>query len=165
MESTAFGTRVIVEALEAAGLPVTEFIAAGGLKRNRALMQIYADVLRRPVSVASSDQAPALGSAIHAAVAAGLHPDVDVEIRFTGLRPGEKLHEELFHGQEPPVPTGQPGLLIAAPRTADPAIVGRAIDEIAAACRGGQTRLALALLGRLVPEFAYKADAADEVRA
>jgi O-antigen biosynthesis protein WbqV len=96
---------------------------------------------------------------------AGLHPDVDVEIRFTGLRPGEKLHEELFHGQEPPVPTGQPGLLIAAPRTADPAIVGRAIDEIAAACRGGQTRLALALLGRLVPEFAYKADAADEVRA
>jgi len=96
---------------------------------------------------------------------AGLHPDVDVEIRFTGLRPGEKLHEELFHGQEPPVPTGQPGLLIAAPRTADPAIVGRAIDEIAVACRGGQTRLALALLGRLVPEFAYKADAADEVRA
>lgn len=96
---------------------------------------------------------------------AGLHPEVDVEIRFTGLRPGEKLHEELFHGQEPPVPTGQPGLLIAAPRTADPAIVGRAIDEIATACRGGQTRLALALLGRLVPEFAYKPDAADEVRA
>jgi FlaA1/EpsC-like NDP-sugar epimerase len=96
---------------------------------------------------------------------AGLHPDVDVQIRFTGLRPGEKLHEELFHGQEPPVPTGQPGLLIAAPRTADPAIVGRAIDEIAAACRGGQTRLALALLGRLVPEFAHKTDAADEVRA
>jgi FlaA1/EpsC-like NDP-sugar epimerase len=96
---------------------------------------------------------------------AGLHPDVDVEIRFTGLRPGEKLHEELFHGQEPPVPTGQPGLLIAAPRTADPAIVGRAIDEIAAACRGGQPRLALALLGRLVPEFAPTADAADEVRA
>src|SRR5258708_10238431 len=76
MESTAFGTRMIVEAFEGAGLPVTEFIAAGGLKRNRALMQIYADVRRRPVSVASSDQAPALGSAIHAAVAAGAHPDV-----------------------------------------------------------------------------------------
>jgi L-ribulokinase len=39
-------------------------------------MQIYADVLRRPVSVATSDQAPAVGSAIHAAVAAGLHADV-----------------------------------------------------------------------------------------
>ena len=71
LEATAFGTRVIIEAFDAAGVPVTEFIVAGGLKRNRLLMQIYADVLRRPVSVATSDQAPALGSAIHAAVAAG----------------------------------------------------------------------------------------------
>ena len=36
---------------------------------------------------------------------AGLRPDVDVEIRYTGLRPGEKLFEELFHGREPAVPT------------------------------------------------------------
>jgi FlaA1/EpsC-like NDP-sugar epimerase len=89
---------------------------------------------------------------------AGLRPDEDVEIRFTGLRPGEKLHEELFHGKEPPVATGYPGLLMAAPRTADPAIVGRAMDEIAAACRGGQARLALTLLGRLIPEFEHNAD-------
>ena len=88
---------------------------------------------------------------------AGLHPDKDVEIRFTGLRPGEKLHEELFHGHEPPVPTGHAGLLMASPRTADPAIVGRALEEIAAACRGGQTRLALSLLGHMVPEFAHNA--------
>ena len=94
---------------------------------------------------------------------AGLTPDRDVEIRFTGLRPGEKLHEELFHGKEPPVPTGHAGLLIAAPRTADPAIVGRAIDEIAAACRGGQSRLALTLLSRLVPEFEHNAEGAMPV--
>src|SRR6201999_1063273 len=61
------GTRVIVEAFESAGLPVTEFIVAGGLKRNRLLMQIYADVLRRPIYVTTSDQGPALGAAIHAA--------------------------------------------------------------------------------------------------
>ncbi len=91
---------------------------------------------------------------------AGLRPDQDVEIRFTGLRPGEKLYEELFHGKEPPAPTGHPGLLMATPRTADPAIVGRAIEEIAAACRGGQSRLALTLLGRLVPEFEHNADGA-----
>jgi FlaA1/EpsC-like NDP-sugar epimerase len=89
---------------------------------------------------------------------AGLTPDRDVEIRFTGLRPGEKLHEELFHGKEPPVPTAYPGLLMAGPRTADPAIVGRAIDEIATACRGGQARLALILLGRMVPEFEHNAE-------
>jgi FlaA1/EpsC-like NDP-sugar epimerase len=97
---------------------------------------------------------------------AGMRPDEDVEIRFTGLRPGEKLFEELFHGREPPSPTGYPGLLMATPRTADPAIMGRAIDEIAACCRGGQVRLALTLLGRLVPEFEHKADgAADTARA
>jgi O-antigen biosynthesis protein WbqV len=51
---------------------------------------------------------------------AGLRPDEDVEIRFTGLRPGEKLFEEMFHGQEPPRPTQFPGLLVATPRTAMP---------------------------------------------
>jgi O-antigen biosynthesis protein WbqV len=89
---------------------------------------------------------------------AGLRPDQDVEIRFTGLRPGEKLYEELFHGREPPEPTGHEGLLMATPRTADPAIVGRAIDEIAVACRSGQVRLALATLARMVPEFEHNAD-------
>ena len=86
---------------------------------------------------------------------AGLRPDDDVAIRFTGLRPGEKLFEELFHGKEPLAPTDHPSLLTAAPRTADPAIVGRAIEEIATAGRAGQERLALAILGRLVPEFEH----------
>jgi O-antigen biosynthesis protein WbqV len=55
---------------------------------------------------------------------------------------------------------------MANPRTADPAIVGRAIDEIAAACRGGQQRLALTLLSRLVPEFEHNAaGTAGEARA
>ncbi len=90
---------------------------------------------------------------------AGLRPDEDVEIRFTGLRPGEKLFEELFHGQEPPNPTKFEGLLVATPRTADAALVGRAIDEVAAACRSGNPRAALAQLARLVPEFDHNADA------
>ena len=47
---------------------------------------------------------------------AGLRPEADVKIEFTGLRPGEKLHEELFHGREPSVPARAPGLLLASPR-------------------------------------------------
>ncbi|WP_051817992.1 ribulokinase [Kitasatospora sp. NRRL B-11411] len=76
LEATAYGTRTIVEALENGGVPVTEFVVTGGLKKNALLMQIHADVLRRPVSLAVSEQGPALGSAIHAAVAAGAYPDV-----------------------------------------------------------------------------------------
>jgi len=87
---------------------------------------------------------------------AGLRPDHDVEIQFTGVRPGEKLFEELFHGREPPVPTGHAGLLMAAPRTSDAAIVGRAIDDIAALCRRGETVAALAALRHQVPEFAVE---------
>ena len=76
LEATAFGTRVIVETFAAAGVPVTEFIVAGGLLSNPALMQTYADVLRLPISTIASEQGPALGSAIHAAVAAGEYPDI-----------------------------------------------------------------------------------------
>jgi L-ribulokinase len=75
-EATAFGTREIVEAFNASGVPVTEFIAAGGLIKNPFLMQVYFDVLRMPISTIGSDQGPALGSAIHAAVAAGAYADV-----------------------------------------------------------------------------------------
>ena len=76
LESTAFGTRRIIEAFEAAGVPVHDLVIAGGLLRNPVLMQIYADVTRRPLHLIGSAQGPALGSAIHAAVAAGLHADV-----------------------------------------------------------------------------------------
>jgi L-ribulokinase len=76
IEATAFGTRVIIEAFESSGVPVTELVMAGGLMRNEAIMQIYADVTRRPLSLIGSEQGPALGSALHAAVAAGAYPDV-----------------------------------------------------------------------------------------
>ncbi len=72
LEATVFGTRVIVESLENVGIPVEEIVACGGLPfQNRLLMQLTADITGRPVRVAASRQAPALGSAMFAAVAAG----------------------------------------------------------------------------------------------
>ncbi|NBH09324.1 ribulokinase [Amycolatopsis sp. SID8362] len=76
LEATAFGTRKIIETFGEAGVPVTELIIAGGLVKNALLMQIYADVTNLPLSVIGSEQGPALGSAIHAAVAAGAYPDI-----------------------------------------------------------------------------------------
>jgi len=76
LEATAFGTRTIVETFKASGVPVTELVIAGGLLKNPLLMQIYADVTNLSLSTIGSDQGPALGSAIHAAVAAGEYPDV-----------------------------------------------------------------------------------------
>jgi len=84
LEATAFGTRLITETFEASGVPVTELVVAGGLIKSAPLMQIYADVTRRPLSVIGSEQGPALGSAIHAAVAAGAYPDVPVAAAAMG---------------------------------------------------------------------------------
>ena len=72
IEATAYGTRMIVETFRENGVPVDAFYASGGISQKDPMaMQIYADVLRMPVRIAGSEQGPALGSAIFAAVAAG----------------------------------------------------------------------------------------------
>lgn len=72
IEATAYGTRVIIDALEDNGVPVWELVACGGLpEKNKLLMQIYADVTGREIKVSGSNQTPALGSAMFGAVAAG----------------------------------------------------------------------------------------------
>ncbi|MER6578689.1 ribulokinase [Nonomuraea sp. NPDC001023] len=86
IESTAYGARMIAETFEKSGVPVEEFVVAGGLLKNRFLMQVYADVLRRPLSVIGSDQGPALGSAVHAAVAAGAYPGIEEAAAAMGKR-------------------------------------------------------------------------------
>ncbi|MDJ0320745.1 ribulokinase [Pseudarthrobacter sp. PS3-L1] len=89
LEATAFGTRTIVDAFRDSGVPVKEFIVAGGLVKNRLLMQIYADVTGLPLSTIGSTQGPALGSAIHAAVAAGAYRDIRAAARAMGAEPGD----------------------------------------------------------------------------
>jgi L-ribulokinase len=84
LESTAFGTRMIVDTFNASGVPVKEFIVAGGLLKNAFLMQLYSDVTRLPLSTIDTDQGPALGSAIHAAVASGLYPNINAAAEAMG---------------------------------------------------------------------------------
>ncbi len=85
IEATAFGTRIIIDSFEERGIPVNELVLAGGLpERNKLLVQIYADVTRKPLKFAGSAQSPALGSAMHAAVAAGVYPNIQQAAEHMG---------------------------------------------------------------------------------
>jgi len=105
VESTAFGAKKIVETFNKSGVKVEEFIAAGGLIKNRFVMQIYADVLNMPITVIKSSQGPALGSAIHAAVAAGVYSDVveaaavmggTEDLKYLPSPQNAKIYNQLF---------------------------------------------------------------------
>ncbi len=72
IEATAYGTRMIIETFEKHGVVAQELCACGGIaQKNGFMMQIYADVLGREITVARSAQTPALGSALLGATAAG----------------------------------------------------------------------------------------------
>lgn len=74
VEATAFGSRSIVDRFLDEGVPICNVIAIGGVaKKSPFVMQTLADVLNKPIQVAQSDQACALGAAMCAAVAAGVH--------------------------------------------------------------------------------------------
>jgi L-ribulokinase len=106
IEATAFGTRMIIEAFEAQGIEVRSLVAAGGLpEKNALLRQIYADVTGRSFRLAGSAQSPALGAAIHAAVAAGIYPDVPAaaermgklsDVVVTPIPANQAVYDELY---------------------------------------------------------------------
>ncbi len=83
----------------------------------------------------------------------GLRPGKDIDIKVTGLRPGEKLYEELFHDGEPPEPTETDGVMLAAPRVVDYALIKKVFDELGESAARRDTHKTLELMGRLVPEF------------
>jgi L-ribulokinase len=74
VEATAYGSKAIVERFRTEGVPIHQVIAIGGVAKKSALvMQTLADVLNMPIKVAASEQACALGAAMFASVAAGVH--------------------------------------------------------------------------------------------
>jgi L-ribulokinase len=110
IEATAFGARAIVERLQEYGVPIDRVVCCGGIAEKNALfMQIYADVLGRPMVIAGSPQTPALGAAIGAAVAAGAnaggYDGFDAaQARMTSVKPdayepvaaAQRTYDELY---------------------------------------------------------------------
>ncbi|MEE8393471.1 MAG: nucleoside-diphosphate sugar epimerase/dehydratase [Rhodospirillales bacterium] len=84
---------------------------------------------------------------------AGLKPQVDIEIKFIGQRPGEKLFEEMFHSSEPLKPTECPGILLAEPRGGDAGDLIHAFKELAKAGAEDDIDTILGIMHRLVPEY------------
>jgi L-ribulokinase len=88
IEGTAFGARAIVDRIKEYGVPVERIVCSGGIaEKNPLLMQIYADVTGCEMRVSRSSQSCALGSAIGAAVVAGVHADFKTaQAAMTGLK-------------------------------------------------------------------------------
>ncbi|MBO5110770.1 MAG: ribulokinase [Clostridia bacterium] len=96
VEATAFGTRKIIETFRSNGVPVNELYAAGGIsQKDPFTMQIYADVTGMEIRISGSKQAPALGSAIFAAAAAGEEAGGYADVFDAAKRMG-KLSERIY---------------------------------------------------------------------
>ena len=95
----------------------------------------------------------------------GQVPDDDVKIEFTGIRPGEKLYEEVFHDGETTVETDHAGLLLAAPRVVAVDELNKKLAPLLAAAEKGDDESARAMLHDLVPEYIEPANDAAPKRA
>ena len=84
----------------------------------------------------------------------GKKPGEDIEIIYTGLRPGEKLYEEMFHAAESLAETRHPKIMLARSRQVDLAEMQEALAQIETACAQNDDQLIRQMLHRLVPEHA-----------
>ena len=83
----------------------------------------------------------------------GLVPGKDIEIVYSGLRPGEKLYEELLAGAEDTLPTHHPRILIGKVRSSDDARLHVFLDELPGLIRKGDADAAVRRMKELVPEY------------
>ena len=90
---------------------------------------------------------------------AGLEPDKDIKITFTGIRPGEKMFEEIFHGGEPTVKTEHQGLLLATPRVVAHDTLVDAITPLLDAAKASDNVGVRQELHSIIPEFSFQSEA------
>jgi len=94
---------------------------------------------------------------------AGLEPNVDITIEYTGLRPGEKLYEELLHQAENTLETHHPKILIAKVRQRDYGEVSRLIEVLEEAVSSQNAMLVVRVMKKIVPEFISKNSVFEEI--
>ena len=84
---------------------------------------------------------------------AGYMPDKDIEIKFTGLRPGEKLYEEVLSNEENTIPTDHHKIKIAKVREYDFEVVAAKYEELIDTAKGGDVVESVRRMKQIVPEF------------
>ena len=84
---------------------------------------------------------------------AGYVPEKDIQIVFTGLRPGEKLYEELLNQKETTLPTSNDKIMIARVRESDYDSVSKDIDQLIETSRSSKPFTTVKLMKKIVPEF------------
>lgn len=95
IEATAYGTRMIVENFTDHGMAVERIVASGGIaEKNEMLVQIYADVLGRAITVSDAKMSASRGSAIYAAVAGGAYTEIREAVRALAITTG-KIYEPI----------------------------------------------------------------------
>ena len=84
---------------------------------------------------------------------AGFQPGKDIEIVYTGLRPGEKLYEELLNQKELTMPTANEKIMVANVRENDYDTMSKLIDELIRSAQKGLTFPSVKMMKQIVPEF------------
>jgi len=94
-----------------------------------------------------------LDVARHLIKLSGLEPEKDIKIVFTGLRPGEKLYEELFSDNEPKLPTYHPKINIAKVEPVDYTLILNKVDEILVNIYDLQGREIIESMQEMIPRY------------
>ena len=137
-------TRYFMTVREAVGLVLQAAVLGVGSDRQESIFVLD---MGKPVKIVELARQMIL--------LAGLRPEVDIQITYTGLRPGEKLFEELFHFSENMAKTSHESIFLASPRFCDMEQLRASLEALFAACRTRDAEEALSLLKQLVPEFEH----------
>jgi FlaA1/EpsC-like NDP-sugar epimerase len=134
--------------------------SAHGLEETEARGQIFVLDMGKPAKI--------VDVARQVIRLAGMRPDIDVKIEFTGLRPGEKLYEELFDDAEDRLEGGFDGIFVAISKSINLEVLRRLFDELASASRQQDRVTLLRLLAHAVPSYhspeAEAAPAAEQMQ-